>query len=162
MKAKGKKSSESSTEATLTTPEQKQRIVRRPWDRERLQVNCAGETNVDVSAYASTDVNNIVKVFHRTGELPPAGKQGIFADVTLLQGDLTDRIEWAKQVHEDFTRETEERKQREKDDQENLRRRIAADKILAAQSARDKETQGAPESQAPAMDAGRDVSSEHT
>ncbi len=84
-------------------PEPKQPRVRLPWQRDRELTPGGGESTTDQSAAAETDVNAIVARFKRTGELPPAQKQGIYTDVTHLQGDLTERLLWAQEQLQNVT-----------------------------------------------------------
>lgn len=83
------------------------RVVRLPHHRLRVQTPGGGESDVDQSFVTVTDVNDIVKRYARTGELPPATRTARFGDVTGLQGDLTDRLLWAKQ-HLDNAKEAYE------------------------------------------------------
>lgn len=66
------------------------RAVRPPWCRSRV-ITLNGEPSMtQASHYDQTDVNAIVERFHRTGVLPTPLTQPQYADVTGLQGDLTD------------------------------------------------------------------------
>ena len=54
-----------------------------------------------------TDINNIVNRYARTGNLPPQ-RQGVYADVTALQGELTELHERSKaalQTFDEFERQ---------------------------------------------------------
>lgn len=73
------------------------RIVRLPHQRERVQSIQGGESCTDINHQEASDVNEIVARYHRSGFLPPATKQATYADVTGLQGDLTERIQWARE-----------------------------------------------------------------
>ena len=93
------------------------REVRLPHHRQRVQAEGGGESDVDQSFALVTDVNDIVARYARTGELPPATRTGRFGDVTGLQGDLTDRLLWAK-THLDMAKQAYETlKQAQKDEQ---------------------------------------------
>lgn len=46
----------------------------------------------------AADINTIVRRFARTGSLPPAMREGVYADVTDLQGPLSERIQWAQEI----------------------------------------------------------------
>ena len=83
------------------------RHVRLPHEHLRVYSIQGGESDVDQSFALVTDINEIVKRYARTGELPPATRPGRFEDVTGLQGDLTDRLLWAKQ-HLDNAKEAYE------------------------------------------------------
>lgn len=50
-----------------------------------------GESVVDAAAGNDTNVNHIMERFQRTGFLPPAAREGQYADVSNL-GDLTDTM----------------------------------------------------------------------
>lgn len=71
-----------------------------PKSRKRLSIRVAVEftqpSKTVQSAAAATDINNIVERYQRTGSLPPARTAPQWADVTGLQGDLTDRVENAR------------------------------------------------------------------
>jgi len=72
--------------------------IRRPLWRERVQHIVEGESLTHQSHAESCDVNNIIRRYERTGELPPARRPPQYGDVTSLQGDLTERHEAAKEV----------------------------------------------------------------
>lgn len=59
-----------------------------------------GESATDTSMGNDTDINNIVARFDRTGILPSATTQPIYADVTALQGELTELINEARDVQQ--------------------------------------------------------------
>jgi len=68
--------------------------IRKPYERVRSQIRYEGDRGnsvTDRSFGNDTDVNKIVARFARTGEIPE-GNQGQYADVTGLQGELTDLI----------------------------------------------------------------------
>lgn len=74
-------------------------FVRPRWCREREALSFVGvESVTQASHFDQTDVNAIVARFERTGALPPSRQQGIYADVTGLQGDLTEMIEASRRV----------------------------------------------------------------
>lgn len=75
----------------MKTPE-----IRKPYYRARVQTESGGESVTDKSFGNDTNVNNIVARFARTGEMPTVGPEGQFADVTRLQGDLSQMICEAK------------------------------------------------------------------
>lgn len=78
------------------------RVVRRPWVRERYALVMPSESLVEQSHRQSVDINEIVKRFHRTGQLPPVQHAPQYADVTGLQRDLRERIEFASGVLSDL------------------------------------------------------------
>lgn len=81
------------------------RIVRLPHHRERVQAEGGGEILTDQGWAEASDINRIVADYARGGELPPPTRQARFEDVTSLQGDLTDRLQWATQTLEKVTQE---------------------------------------------------------
>ena len=71
--------------------------VRGPWERERCTMTIDPAEDVCISVPENeTDINAIVSRYARTGILPPNDKQPIYADVSGLQGDLTERLLWAE------------------------------------------------------------------
>ena len=111
MNAKSKKVVQADNDCT-DLPRSPKPCMRMPYDRLRVQSKQGGESTTVQDPQNTTDVNEIVKKYHRTGMMPP-GKQGIYADVTGLQGDLTERLIWAKQVQEDAQREIAEIQQQQ-------------------------------------------------
>lgn len=79
------------------TAKKKAYMVRKPYHRTRCQSIQGGESMTDRSQAQASDVNFIVKQYARTGTLPPPRMQPQYADVTGLQGDLTDRLNWANE-----------------------------------------------------------------
>ena len=72
-----------------------------PFDRVRQIARIPTESQTDTSFGNDTDVNKIVARFARTGEIPEVGNQN-FADVTGLQGDLTDLMEKTREARENL------------------------------------------------------------
>lgn len=66
------------------------RPVRQPWCRIRVITVNDEPSMTQASHYDQTDVNAIVERFKRTGQLPVPIATPQYADVTGLQGDLTD------------------------------------------------------------------------
>lgn len=65
--------------------------------RKRVTVDLTGqELRTDQSLGNDTNINNIVARFKRDGYLPPVETAPEYADVTDLQGDLTEIIEKGK------------------------------------------------------------------
>ncbi|MEM2002562.1 MAG: hypothetical protein QXT77_07965 [Candidatus Methanomethylicaceae archaeon] len=58
----------------------------------------------------SCDINNIIRRFDRTGVLPPSDRPQQFADVTGLQGDLTDRINSSREILDKAGRVVDEKR----------------------------------------------------
>lgn len=76
---------------------QKAPRMRKAWERERCPTPMKTESVTDQTAAGETDVNTIVQRFQRTGHLPPGKGPGMYADVSEIQGDLTERLIWAKE-----------------------------------------------------------------
>lgn len=79
----------------LTGEEGKESLprVRHPLDRSvRVTVDIVGESRTHQSFREETDINVICDRFMRTGQLPPAKKQGFFGDVSNLNAPLQDVI----------------------------------------------------------------------
>lgn len=68
------------------------RIVRRYYERHRTRTKVFGESMTDQSLANETNINTIVARYDRTGVIPPAKQQGVYADVTHLQQDLTESL----------------------------------------------------------------------
>lgn len=73
-------------------------LPRDPLSRDRLQTHFRGESMTRQADAAATDVRNIIDRYTRTGQLPNARRDGAYADVTALQGDLTDRAARARET----------------------------------------------------------------
>ena len=79
--------------------------IKKPLERERVQIRYQGDrskTVTDRSFGNDTDVNKIVARFARTGEFPGDNNPGQFADVTGLQGELTDLIGESREALEKY------------------------------------------------------------
>lgn len=84
-------------------------IVRHPMERNRYRTPVVGESMTHQSHKDLCDVNAIVKRFDRTGELPPATREAQYADVSSLQGDLTERIAMSREVLDTAGRHVDEK-----------------------------------------------------
>lgn len=87
---------------------------RHPLERVRHQTVVEGESMTHQSHAESCDINQIIARYDRTGELPRGRNQGVYADVTQLQGDLTERAVNAKEVikkADEHVRSTRRRKE---------------------------------------------------
>lgn len=71
--------------------------VRERGFRERVFTFFEGESLTDVSQQMHSDVNYIVQRFARTGSWPQP-RNGVYADVTGLQRDLGERIQFVESV----------------------------------------------------------------
>lgn len=69
-------------------------IVRPRRFRERVFQRSEGESMCERSHADSVNINNIVARFHRTGELPKPTSEPIYEDVTGLQGDYRERLDF--------------------------------------------------------------------
>lgn len=89
--------------------------VRHPFERVRVFSCVRGESMTHQSHKNQCDVNAIVKRFDRTGELPPPTRPPQYADVSELQGDLTERINLSREVLDTAGRALDEKRQAEKE-----------------------------------------------
>lgn len=74
------------------------RRIKLPNQRVRQSIEFFLPTMTVNSHKDETDINNIVNRYQRTGILPPSERAPIFADVTHLQGDLTERIQASQMI----------------------------------------------------------------
>jgi hypothetical protein len=74
------------------------RRVREPFSRERLHTEIVGESRTHQSHRESCDVNWIISRYERTGELPRVKRDGVYADVSALGGDLMEQAIRAQDV----------------------------------------------------------------
>lgn len=72
------------------------REVRSYGFRQRYSITEFGESMVQESHAGGTDVNEIVRKYHRTGYLPPARIVPQYVDCTLLGGSLQERIQFSE------------------------------------------------------------------
>lgn len=72
--------------------------VRPSFFRERVVTDCSGPSLCEQSHCEAVDINSIVRRFARTGVLPPARQEPVYADVTRLQAPLRERMEFSEQV----------------------------------------------------------------
>ena len=109
-------------------------LIRKPWHRGRMPTDLGEQTlRVDASQGNDTDVNRIVARFARTGELPSPRGNPQYADVTALQGDLTEMIERGKLAAEELA----QLEQKQRDEQETKAKNDAEElaKLKAQQAA---------------------------
>lgn len=67
--------------------------VRHPQEYLRVQTHLYGDSLTHQSHADQCDINAIIRRYDNTGSLPPSyNTEPQYADVTHLQGDLTDRI----------------------------------------------------------------------
>lgn len=74
------------------------RIVRRNWERTRVQTEILGESRTQQSHRDSVDVNQIVAKFDRTGQLPPNTKTAQYGDVSDLNAPYSELIEKSRET----------------------------------------------------------------
>lgn len=72
--------------------------IRRPHERLRVQTEIIGESLTQQSFKDLTDINNIVNRYDRTGYLDGRNTTPVYADVTSLQGDLTESINSSREA----------------------------------------------------------------
>lgn len=101
--------------------------VRHPHSRVRVYTRVRGVSRTHQSHKDQVDINNIVRRFDQTGELPPSNRQPQYADVTLLQGDLTDRINRSREVLDQAGRTHEQLQAQRKADQEKQQLDLVAE-----------------------------------
>jgi len=89
------------------------KIIRSGYHRARHVTEILGESVTQATDGNTTDVNKIMARFTRTGILPEATREGQYADVTDLQGDMTEILERGKQAASDLEELMAEAKRRE-------------------------------------------------
>lgn len=91
------------------------------YERHRTYTIIQGVSRTTQSHKDETDVNNIVKRFQRTGELPPnpRGLEGQYVDVTGLQEELTNAYNKATQTTEDYHQLLAEQQQQQQQTEES-------------------------------------------
>lgn len=93
-------------------------VVRKPWERHRVQLTCPDPGKTVQSERDSTDINSIVARYQRTGHMPPGRVPGQYGDVSAFndyygnllekaQGDIAEAEAW-------FAREAERKAEAEK------------------------------------------------
>lgn len=93
--------------------------IRNPYDRVRTPIEFYKESTTDTSFGNDTDVNNIIKRFHRTGVMPEPRGEGQYADVTGLQGDLTEQINKSREAIAELNEKQREYEQNQKNENAN-------------------------------------------
>lgn len=79
-------------------------VVRPPWWRMSVKTPMSEESIVQQHLEPSANVNAIVARFRRTGEFPSAKVPPVYADVTGLQGDFTERVNASRLMMEAVAR----------------------------------------------------------
>lgn len=77
--------------------------IRHPYERIRVQTPSGGESKTQQAHKDQTDINAIIARFDRTGVLPGNPNQGVYADCTDLQTDLTEALQRTQEVLERAT-----------------------------------------------------------
>lgn len=97
-------------------------VIRKPYERVRTRTPIRGASMTHQSHAETCDINNIIRRFDNTGVLPPARYEAQYADVTPLQGDLTEAynqsletIDTANQFAVQRTKEKNSKKQKQLD-----------------------------------------------
>lgn len=72
--------------------------IRKPRERYRTPFSNFGPSMTDQTKALETDINYIVARYARSGEFPPLLQQPVFADVTQLQGELSERLAYAERI----------------------------------------------------------------
>lgn len=75
-------------------------FIRPPYWRESRPTPMNSESLTQQAGAEAADINNIVKRYHRDGFLPNTGKEAQYLDCTGLQGDLTERLAFARETLE--------------------------------------------------------------
>lgn len=75
-----------------------QAIIRNPRERHRTPFSNFGPSMTDQTKALESDINYIVARYARSGEFPPLVQQPVFADVTQLQGELSERLAYAERI----------------------------------------------------------------
>ena len=80
-------------------------------------------TKTDQGHKANCDINNLVNRYQREGQIPPPDRKPQYADVTAMQGDLTEVIDRSKTISEGaqkaYNKVAEERKNAKKSTQKD-------------------------------------------
>lgn len=63
-----------------------EKMLRKPYHRLRVVADVSGESKTQQSHKKSCDVNHIIDRFDRTGQLPNPVRQGMYGDVSMLNG----------------------------------------------------------------------------
>lgn len=74
----------------------------------RIKANCSGFSRTQQHHAKECDITRIIQRYTRTGELPPGRSRPAFADVTHLQGDVTERLEHSRSTIETAKRDLAE------------------------------------------------------
>lgn len=81
-------------------------LPRDPLSRDRLVAVNVGESKTRQADAESANINAIIDRYARTGMMPPARFDPAYADVTGLQGDLTERYNDARDLTARFQADT--------------------------------------------------------
>lgn len=86
-----------------------------PLSRTRLAYHTVGESKTRQADKQAADINAIVDRFNRTGQLPPAKTQPMYADVTGLQGDLTESVNKSREVQTEYVESVKKARRKKAD-----------------------------------------------
>jgi len=96
--------------------------VRHPFERKRVAFKSDLPSMTHQSHADSCDINKIIRRFDNTGELPTRPGDPQFADVTHLQGDLTEKINYSRETLDAAGRDLEAKKQLDLEEEANKRK----------------------------------------
>lgn len=81
-------------------------LPRDPLSRDRVTAENKGESKTRQADADSVNINAIIDRYSRTGMMPPARYDPAYADVTGLQGDLTERYNESREITARFQADT--------------------------------------------------------
>lgn len=73
-------------------------VVRKPWERYRVQTACPGKSLVHEAHKEGCDINKIVRSYMKTGSLPPSKGPGQYLDVSGMKGDKFELINKSRET----------------------------------------------------------------
>lgn len=73
-----------------------------------IKAKCDGFSRTQQHHAKECDITRIIQRYTRTGELPPGRSRPVFGDVTHLQGDVTERLDFARSTIETANRDLAE------------------------------------------------------
>ena len=82
-------------------------LFRGPFFRERFTFSTVGDSMTRQADADSCDINRIIERYDRSGTLPTGRVQGVYDDVTGLQGDYAERIIESRAVQAQVSEERE-------------------------------------------------------
>lgn len=70
--------------------------LRKPYSRLRIVASAGGKSRTQQSHKKSCDINHIIDRYDKTGQLPNPVRQGMYGDVSMLNGYLGEVLENAE------------------------------------------------------------------